>query len=580
MTRPAFPSGTAARAAVLAALLGTPAVAAAPAAGVTLRATVAGGDVTSLRVAGRDLLAPRFPGGPEPFAHTPVFTGPDGGTRTDASRGRLTVEGGTAVRTFPWGAIRSAASVEDGRLVLRLEVENASPEPLASLALRWLALRFPAAPGAAVVDTGMWGNGGVGKLGTQGFVARSATMPPVVALRTEEAQLFLCADDAEAGCGVGVPHALDPGERRIAPLVVYLEDLPPGGRRALRVSLRAAPPGPVRFRPAAGDVLDRFAARYPFTVDWEDRRPIGMLMPAGSGVEGEWAKVNPRRWSVVNGGRFDITTPGGRAAFREGLLAHGRRSVEVLREVGAQGMIVWDVEGQQIGQTFYGEPHMIGELAPEMEEPAGAAAPDTPDVPLVDAFFRLFRDAGLRTGVLLRPQEVYVNPEGYPCQRYLDTEGAWANLRRDLVYARDRWGCTLFYIDSTVDQAVSTPLDPSVLARLHREFPGVLLLPENQALRYYGCSAPLDSYVHHGVTRTAPKVREVWPRAFSFIMADGGLTVRGSDNSPAARAARRAELVDGVRRGDILMVSGWYLPEHTREITAVYRDARKEPATP
>ena len=44
-------------------------------------------------------------------------------------------------------------------------------------------------------------------------------------------------------------------------------------------------------------------------------------------------------------------------------------SIRVLRAANAQGMVTWDVEGQQYPDaTYYGKPHVLPQLAPEMED--------------------------------------------------------------------------------------------------------------------------------------------------------------------------------------------------------------------
>jgi hypothetical protein len=45
-------------------------------------------------------------------------------------------------------------------------------------------------------------------------------------------------------------------------------------------------------------------------------------------------------------------------------------------------------------------------------------------------------------------------------------------------------------------------------------------------------------------------------------------------NTPEARAERRAQLLDGVARGDILMFTGWYMNKGVEEIMSIYYDVR------
>jgi hypothetical protein len=47
-------------------------------------------------------------------------------------------------------------------------------------------------------------------------------------------------------------------------------------------------------------------------------------------------------------------------------------------------------------------------------------------------------------------------------------------------------------------------------------------------------------------------------------------------NTPEVRAERRQQMVDGVKRGDILMFSGWYMNPGTQEIMSIYNDAQND----
>jgi hypothetical protein len=112
---------------------------------------------------------------------------------------------------------------------------------------------------------------------------------------------------------------VDGATRRASLFLAYIGATPAGGKHESTYSLLFLPDSPIAFA-AARDVLNRFASKYPFVLKWDDRRPIGMMFLATSGVQGEQQKVNPRRWMVVNGGRFDMTTAEGRIQFQQGLL--------------------------------------------------------------------------------------------------------------------------------------------------------------------------------------------------------------------------------------------------------------------
>src|SRR5262249_26110818 len=157
--------------------------------------------------------------------------------------------------------------------------------------------------------------------------------------------------------------------------------------------------------------------------------------------------------------------------------------------------------------------------------------------------------AGIRTGVTLRPQSIQFK-EGKPLQTL--AANPVNELLDKIAYARQRWGCTIFYVDSTYDAAGALSAD--VFKEIMQRHPDILLLPENETLRDYAYTAPLDSYHHHGVTSTPASVREVYGKAFSVLMA--------TTTDEKMRAGHDA-LVEAVRRGDILLVNAWYPGKHT-----------------
>ena len=108
-------------------------------------------------------------------------------------------------------------------------------------------------------------------------------------------------------------------------------------------------------------------------------------------------------------------------------------------------------------------------------------------------------------------------------------------LRERIAYAKKRWGCTLFYIDSTA--TAYTSIDPNVFKAVADAYADVLLIPENESMRRFAYSAPLNSYVHHKITSTPVGALLVYPKAFSVLMAPGRSAgrPRGSSNRRPAR---------------------------------------------
>jgi hypothetical protein len=180
----------------------------------------------------------------------------------------------------------------------------------------------------------------------------------------------------------------------------------------------------------------------------------------------------------------------------------------------------------------------------------------------VDEYFDKFRQAGLKVGLCLRPQQITM-VDGKPVQGAANNQQAAQVLKDKLAYAKKRWGCTLFYIDSTV-AVTANSLDPDVFKAVADAYPDVLLIPENESMRYFAYSAPLNSYVHHKVTSTPAGVRMVYPKAFSVLMAPDG-----------DRPEDHGALVTAVRNGDILLFNGWYNNEGVAKITKLYEEASR-----
>jgi hypothetical protein len=92
----------------------------------------------------------------------------------------------------------------------------------------------------------------------------------------------------------------------------------------------------------------------------------------------------------------------------------------------------------------------------------------------------------------------------------------------------------------------------------------VLLVPENESMRYFAYSVPLNSYAHHKITSTPAGARLVYPKAFSVLLTSDG--DRPEDHNA---------LVDAVRNGDILVFNGWYNNDEAQKIKTIYEEASR-----
>ncbi|HOK56013.1 MAG TPA: hypothetical protein PLF90_01605, partial [bacterium] len=335
------------------------------------------------------------------------------------------------------------------------------------------------------------------------------------------------------------------------------------------------------------DVYKKFRDYWQPHLEWNDRRPIGMIMLASS-WEGHKSATNPRGYFADK--TIDVFSPEGKEKFKKIAIEHAKRSVNVLKSINAQGMIVWNIEGEENPHpiTYIGDPRMLKILGPEMNE-------------IADEYFKIFRDAGLRTGVCIRPTQVYFDENDKKWKHGTGSHGPMRNplnddfseiwpkdlpwwqffpiaerLSRKIEYAKKRWGCTLFYMDTNgifapvgenVNKFEWILLWTEVLREVRKKHPDVLIIPEfPKGSASWSQIAPY-SELRGGIVSTPPIIRKLFPHSFSIInVADGPID------------KRRDEIVKAVKEGDILMTHGWWMPKFTEEVGKIYKEVYKEGA--
>lgn len=503
--------------------------------------------LTSLRYAGTQLLAQG-----EVSVQKVILTGPDGGSVDGGetpTRTALDAAGRKITRTFPWGTVACRYAAAGSRLDLTVAVTNRSPWTIQQITLQLLAIRFPDMPKG-------WAPNSV-------HVGSNTGDPTVITADYGGGELAVCNEDvAGRPLLVGFPGRVDFASRPVVlstaqgwVLSPYLDryiarPIAPNATDVYHVSLRFGASG-LSEAALAGDLFTRSARAYPQTLRWPDRRAVGSLHLAASEPRFH-SGTNPRGWFMDPS--VDVTTPTGLAAFRRRVLAYADGSVSILKRMDAQGMILWDVEGEQYPQatTYIGDPRLMPALAPEMD---GVA----------DAFFQKFRAARLRTGLCIRPQRLVQTAGGADQEEPADPGAVVRTLYDKIAYAHRRWGCTLFYVDSNGDPNV--PSDPAIFQRLTQKLArnGIeaLIMPEHKNTRYYAYTAPYAE-LRLGATGTPGLVRAAYPQAFTNVyVADGPL-------QPDHDA-----LVAAVRRGDILMFRAWWDDPQNVPLRGLYRDAGK-----
>ena len=256
----------------------------------------------------------------------------------------------------------------------------------------------------------------------------------------------------------------------------------------------------------------------------------------------------------------------GLAAFQRRVLRQATDSVVNMRRLGAQGSITWDLEGEEYPQStsYVCEPDLIAQIAPEMETVVSDSASPYAGMKLDDAYFKTMTDAGFRVGVCARPQHFTVNADGTARQVYLTDSAVAGELIRKMKYAHDRWGATLFYVDSTVE-ADGAVLDASIFQKVAAALPDSLIIPEEATPKYYAYTAPFQSFLFHGDLGTNPAIHAYYPHAFSVNLIN--------DVNPGQLAAAIPELTASVKAGDILMGHIEYWQANDPTIVSIYQGA-------
>ncbi len=472
-----------------------------------------------------------------------TFQTPGGQTIAGDLSGTSSVIGQRMTRTSSWGSITADYATSGNRLNATVTVNNRSPNTITSIWFEPFGLQFP----STVTEY----NGSIP------LIVNTTGGPGLQQTSYGTGVMVLAAEDVGKPLQLGFPWSFDQPQNRTFPLtfntgrVSSLPDsyplinrpIAPGASDSFTFSLRFGPSGST-LSSLAGDIYQKFAAAFPPTLHWPDRRAIGALFLSTASTG--WA-TNPRGWLIDP--TIDVTNAAGIANLKTRILAWADSSIAVLKSMNAQGMVTWDIEGQQYphATSYVCDPTQFDTVAPEMSG-------------IADAYFQKFRDAGLKVGVCLRPQQFVMSADRSSADQ-ISISDPTQLLMNKVAYARNRWGATLFYVDSNVNATDPNPTDASVFQKLAAAFPDCLFMPEHSNLLYYAYTAPYRE-LRQGYTSTPADVRQVYPSSFTTIYtADGPI----QQNFNA--------LVTAVSSGDALLFRGWFDDPQNALDKSIYQQA-------
>src|SRR5262245_29832376 len=461
-----------------------------------------------------------------------VYAGSAQSTQLDASNSVVT-------HRFSWGDVSIRYSSPCGNQIrFDLDVLNRSADSLTKLSAYLMILDFPEIP----VGTN-WG----GSFPLIDFprLAEPERGLPAIRINFGNYGAITLANDTDPKISTMFGNFINfNSDRRFSVSTSYSETIAPGAHATYSGSIRAGLPS-AGLADLVPDVIQRYAAELPQHV-WPDRRPIGRVFLAnGPSITGGNPPENPRGWINLPGGT-DIRTPEGLAAFRKMMLKKADDIISNLRDMNAQGVIVWDIEGQEYPHmtSYVGDPTQMDQLAQEMNYMGPGDA-----LVVADEFFNRIKAAGFKVGVCLRPQR-FACANGACAQ--LDNDNPEEHIAAKADYAANRWGTSLYYVDSNVHPVYGWPIPGHRLfSRALAMHPQSLFMGEWSDQSYSGIGAPYYATAFSGVTLTTDNARIVYPGAFGAI-------VPGDKPKGQRMNELRQEYLQGVKNGDVYLANIWF----------------------
>lgn len=313
------------------------------------------------------------------------------------------------------------------------------------------------------------------------------------------------------------------------------------------------------------DAVAAYRTSFPYLQNYPDRRAWAEWYTADHTSS---TSSNPRGYWLD--GSLDASNP---TAFQAAMQAKLNGLLSTMNSLNPkpQGVIIWDIEGQEFqhAMTYIGDPSIMPIISPEMNAVA-------------DSIVSQIKAAGYKVGFTLRPmkiltgttlpptcaaspKDVFIDTDAaYPNRGYrCDSTNTWtqvalidqtalttvnevlSNMRTKLEYAINRWGASAFYVDSTVN-AGGGQMTTEIWRTLQAEYPSVAVFPENDRFTTLASAAPFNQ-ARFSLWGPDTSQRLLYPLGYGFV------NVQDWNGSTGYLT-----MLHGVAQGDMISYNGWY----------------------
>lgn len=438
------------------------------------------------------------------------------GSAFDSAAKKLTM-------TYDWGKLTCLYDPLPDGLRVRVTLENTSQQMIRSINMNLLSLKS-------------LGEGRVQQptfcVGEPAFNFFKGSAGSAV-FGVEDPKFPLSLDfNNDKKSGLVIPRAGFGGGRVVVDGVQMDQVLEPGQKLEFSLILRVGPAGtdPMML---ADDLIGAFRKANPCILTWPDRRPIFRAF-FGGGLPKDAAVANLKNPDAV-------VPPQPDEKFHAMLLKKIDGLIESAHMVDAQGMVLWDLEGGTFPHaiTYIGDPRLVRLLNPQMDL-------------FSDEAIKKLKDAGLRVGITLRPSRVVYDAEKNSARHLHTGVEPLSELEAKIDYAKQRWGCTIFYVDTNFfwrpygpdKKFQSGRLTSDLWRKLRTKYPDTLFIPEFTATGDYASVAGYGE-ADMGDYGMPAMAKALYPDAFRVIVIE--------DADPSEKFDR---FVEALKNRNCLMTFG------------------------